>query len=286
MLRGTRTQSDIEYLAVRGWVQYTHLDKLYGYLPGMPDAEAAVFGLSAAAYAALRADLRRETEDATDALLAEAGVVEAVRGLPFEPGHRVLIAGDSITDDLMSWADMLQVALDRVRPGDEIEVANAGLSAHTTAMILRRWPATLNPRPDWILCALGGNDVTRIGPDPAKTVVSRVESFANLAELRRIAAMLTEARWLWLTPVPVDERRVADFQPFRRGQSSWRNDDIRALAAGMHDRFDDPIVDLVEAFGVPPRPDLQGADGVHPLVAGQQEILRAVLRRLDPQHRR
>jgi hypothetical protein len=29
---------------IEAWIQYTHLDKLYGYLPGMAQSVPAVFG--------------------------------------------------------------------------------------------------------------------------------------------------------------------------------------------------------------------------------------------------
>jgi acyl-CoA thioesterase-1 len=70
-------------------------------------------------------------------------------------------------------------------------------------MVLRRWPATLAQRPDWIICLLGGNDITRVGPAPNKPQVILSESVANLAELRQIAAVRTDAAWVWITPALV-----------------------------------------------------------------------------------
>jgi lysophospholipase L1-like esterase len=79
-----------------------------------------------------------------------------------------------------------------------------------------------------------------------------------------------------MTPVPVHEERVADFEPFKLGHSTWRNADITELAEGIK-AFDDPVVDLVPTFGVPADSQLQGPDGVHPSLAGQQAITVAVL---------
>src|SRR5690242_21589566 len=45
--------------------------------------------------------------------------------------------GDSVTDDLQSWAEILRHVLTIARPDDDLTVVNAGLSAHTTAMVLR-----------------------------------------------------------------------------------------------------------------------------------------------------
>jgi acyl-CoA thioesterase-1 len=104
-------------------------------------------------------------------------------------------------------------------------------------MLLRRLPATLAAhRPDWVLCPLGGNDVTRIGPEPARPQVAPSGTIANLQRMRALAP---QPHWLWLTPVPVREDRIAANPAFRFGSSTWRNDDIRALAEAMH-RLDGP----------------------------------------------
>lgn len=265
------------------WIQFTHLDKLYGYLPGMDGALPAIFGLPPECYAEVTARFEANARSAAQRLLADDRFATRVDALPFDTGQSVFAIGDSVTDDLQSWAEMLRHLLDLRRPGHGVRVVNGGLSAHTTAMVLRRWPATLAQQPDWILCLLGGNDVTRVGPAPAKPQVSLSESVANLRELRRIAAAHTDATWVWITPAPVHEERIASFPPFLQGESTWRNADVLALAEAIRG-FDEPVVDLTRALGVPPREELQGPDGVHPSLAGQTVIAQAVVERLTANH--
>jgi hypothetical protein len=167
------------------WVQYTHLDKLYGHLPGMPGAVPAVLGMSAEQYAAAVDRFDRRARLAAEGLLEDPAVTEQLDTLLLRAGSTVLAVGDSITDDLQSW------------------------------------------------CAILGHAL----------------------ELRR---------------------RVAQHPGFRFGRSSWRNDDIAALAAEVRG-FAEPVVDLTAVFGMPADPDLQGDDGVHPTLAGQATIARAVL---------
>ena len=269
------SQPDSEAMA-QLWLQYTHLEKLYGYLPGMAEAQPAIFGMSPERYAEIRASFDSNAREAARRLLVNPQLAAKVDGLPFGPGQSVLAVGDSATDDLQSWAEILRHLLDLRRPGDRVRVVNGGLSAHTTAMVLRRWPAALAQRPDWVICMLGGNDVTRVGPAPAKPQVGMAEAVANLVELRRIAAKLTVASWVWMTPTPVREDRVAEFPAFRHGQSTWRNTDLLALAEAVG-RLDGPVVDLVAAFGVPPDDDLLGPDGVHPTLTGQTAIVTALI---------
>jgi acyl-CoA thioesterase I len=266
---------DSEEMA-RLWLQYTHLEKLYGYLPGMVEAQPAIFGLPPERYVEIRASFDSNAREAARRLLVDPQFAARVDGLPFGPGQSVLAVGDSATDDLQSWAEILRHLLDLRRPGDRVRVVNGGLSAHSTAMVVRRWPAALAQRPDWVICMLGGNDVTRVGPAPAKPQVGLAESIANLVELRRVAAELTGARWVWMTPTPVREDRVAEFPAFRHGQSTWRNTDLLALAEAVG-RFDEPVVDVVAAFGVPSDDDLLGPDGVHPTLAGQTAIVTALV---------
>jgi lysophospholipase L1-like esterase len=263
-------------------LQYMHLEKLYGYLPGLTASLPAIFGVSDDEYAAIRNDFDAQARTAAEELLADAEFADGVARLPFRRGAQILAVGDSITDDLQSWAEILRHVLATAREDDGLSVVNAGLSAHTSAMILRRWPSLLNSAPDrsapdWIICGLGGNDVTRIAG--GKPQVSLAESVANLRELRRIAAERTQATWVWLTPVPVDEERASANPAFRYGASSWRNADITALADAIQG-FTEPVVDLATLFGVPARAHLQGPDGVHPSLAGQQEIVRALVSRL------
>lgn len=260
----------------QAWLQYTHLEKLYGYLPGIPRALPGIFDLSPEAYEEIRQSFDAAARAAADELLGDERVAGLVDMLPVRAGQRILAVGDSVTDDLQSWAEILRHLLQIRRGEDAITVINAGLSAHTSAMVLRRWPATLAAEPDLVICALGGNDVTRVGPDAAKPQVSLSETLANLRELRRIARALTTASWAWMTPVPVHEERVGTFKPFTFGLSTWRNADITALAEAVL-TFDDPVVDLVSTFGVPADPHLQGPDGVHPSLTGQKAIAVALL---------
>ena len=264
-------------------LQYTHLEKLYGYFSGVKWATlAALYGLDEASYEAARAQFDDNAKEAAQELLADAMFAEQVRRLPFRAGETVLAVGDSLTDDLQSWLEILCHLLQETRPQDDLNVVNSGLSAHTSAMILRRFVPTLGQKPDWIFCLLGGNDITRIGSEANKPQVSLVETEQNLLTLRRLAAERTDATWVWVTPPPVDEARADAFPPFKLGGSVWRNADLLAIGDFMR-RQPERVVDTQIVFGVPPKAELQGPDGVHPSFAGQQAIARTVVEQLAAQ---
>lgn len=261
---------------IEAWVRYTHLEKLYGYLPGMDEElQARLFGLDPEEYRTIRGHFEANARGAARELLEEPGFAERVDRLPFGAGETVIGVGDSFTDDLQSWLEILRHLLQERRPQDEISIVNAGLSAHTTAMVLRRFvPSVVAQEPDWIICLLGGNDATRIGPEPNKPQVSVEETAKNLDAMRRIAQAQTEANWVWIAPPTYDEDRAAAYPPFKMGQSVFRNEDVVAIGDYIREQKE-PVVDIQAVFGLPASAELQGPDGVHPSLAGQKAIARA-----------
>jgi acyl-CoA thioesterase-1 len=262
-------------------IHYTHLEKLYGYLPGMDEAlMARLFGLDLQGYLQIRDRFDANARRAARELLEDPSFAGRVDRLPFSAGDTVMGVGDSFTDDLQSWLEIVRHLLEERRPQDGIRMVNMGLSAHTTAMVLRRFvPNVVAQEPDWIVCLLGGNDVTRIGPEPNKPQVSPEETAKNLQVMRRIAEEQTEARWVWITPPTFHEERAGAYPPFEMGQSSWRNEDMVAVGEFIRGQ-EDPVVDVQALFGEPADPELQGADGVHPSLSGQKAVARAFVERL------
>lgn len=251
-------------------VQFTHLEKLYGYLPSMDEELLAqLFGLDLEEYR----EIRRRFGALE--LLEEPEFAGRVDRLPFRTGQTVVGVGDSITDDLQSWLEIVRYLLQERRSGDGIRVVNRGLSAHTTAMVLRRFIAdVVSLEPDWVICLLGGNDATRVGPEPNKPQVGPEETASNFEAMRRIVREQTAARWAWITPPTYDEERASSFPPFKMGQSVFLNDDVVAIGDYIR-KQKEPVVDIQAVFGTPADPGLQGSDGVHPSLAGQKAIARA-----------
>jgi lysophospholipase L1-like esterase len=256
------------------FVRFTHLDKEFDYLPGMtPAMMASLLGLDFATYQRLREEHDAQARQAAVGLLTDAEFAEMVARLPFGAGRTLVAIGDSITDDLQGWVEILRHLLDL--RGDAPKIVNLGRSAYTSAMALRRTaPQLPQLRPDWVLCMLGNGDMSRVG-DELQTSVDETERV-----LRAIRALGGDTNWVWLTPPPVHEQRVAAFTPFSRGLASWRNEDIVALGDRIR-TFDDPVVDVQAVYGVPPKPEYQGPDGVHPSLAGQTATARALVEKLS-----
>jgi acyl-CoA thioesterase-1 len=100
---------------------------------------ARLFGLGLEEYREMKGRFDANARDAARELLEDPAFAVRVDRLPFQAGQTVVGVGDSITDDLQSWLEIVRHLLEKQRAQDGIRVVNGGLSAHTTAMVLRRF---------------------------------------------------------------------------------------------------------------------------------------------------
>ena len=252
-------------------------------LPGSASIDAAmcaaILGTDPATYAALREEIERDAARAAADLVADPAFAERVDGLPFAPGDVVVALGDSLTADLGSWAEILAHALELRRGGDGIRLVNAGVSGETTTDVRKRLVAVANERPAWVLILVGTNDARRHGTTTAASLVPREETARNLALIRDFLAERTSARRLWMTPPPVLDVMIAHDRRFQFQELAWDDAELEARTPLAH-ALGEPTLDLAPAFGRPCPPELLLGDGLHPSLAGQISILRAVTHEL------
>ena len=217
---------------------------------------------------------------AAEELLADATFAAQVDRLPFQKNALVAVIGESDAGSLQSWIEIVRHLLDPRRPEDGIQLVNAGVSAQTMSRAFGPFVPILAQHPDWIICALGGNDAVRIGPEPTKTLVSIEETTRNLAELRRLTGLETRAQWVWLVRMPIDETRMESYAPFQMGPVPfvWRNADLDPINAWFNAQ-PELVVSIHAAFGSPVPPEFQEPDGLHPTLAGHQAIAREFVER-------
>jgi lysophospholipase L1-like esterase len=259
-------------------IQFQHPEKSW---PGLQDSTLApLFEVDLPTYQKIRSNFAETTRQAALDLLDDPAFAEKVDRLPFETGATVVGLGDSITDDLQSWLEILRNVLTFRRPDDQIKVINAGFSGDTTSQLVSRFLNVVQQEPDWIICMIGTNDARLHGLSPTKTLVSIEETARNLEMLRNFGTTQTNACWVWMTPSPVIESQIASdwfLSPF---QMMWRNEDLQAIAQVIR-HMPDPVVDLQSAFGMDADPNLLLADGLHPSLAGQKRIVTALVERLS-----
>jgi acyl-CoA thioesterase I len=240
-------------------VRYCHPAKILAStrLPGLEALDepmlARLYGVSRERYGAVVSAIRAEAVDAARVLGARLSRVDGP----------VLALGDSHTDDLASWAEILAELLDA-------PVINAGLSGDTTTAALAR--AHRLPEAAHAFVLLGTNDARRHGGH--EMLVSNRETRRNM---RAIDTTLRQrcGSVCWITPPPVDPARVRTDPALVEAGVTWRLEDVAAKAAVVRAACSDHI-DLWPHFG----PEHLAPDGLHPSVWGQRLIAEQVLRRL------
>lgn len=264
-------------------MQYHHPEKTLAKLPGGQEIGdemlAPFFGTDVRTYREIKGAFAERARRCARELLESVRFARFVDRLPFEPGSTVVGLGDSITDDAQSWLEILRHLLAERRPEDGIELLNAGISGDTTSGLLGRFLDLVERDPAWIIILIGTNDVAFVRESHTKSLVSPEETGKNLRALRDLATKLSEAHLVWITPPPAIENRVAAGSS--PSEPTWRNADLAEVARLVREVAGrDTLVDLWEAFGDPPEPELLLPDGLHPSLAGQRAIAAAFVEQL------
>ncbi len=262
-------------------IRYHHPEKMLAALPTRPEISDALiapfFRTDAETYKEIKASFAGRARRSAKELLQDPRFGALVDRLPFEPCTTVVGLGDSITDDLLSWFEILRHLLDERRPDDGVHFINAGISGDTTSGLLGRILDVLEGEPGWILTLIGTNDVPFVREPSTKSLVSLEETGKNLRALRDLVVD-RGARLAWMMPPPAIEERMAETPA---GQPVWRNTDLAEVARLVRKvAGQDPLVDLWEVFGDPVNPEYLLPDGLHPSLAGQKAIAAALVERL------
>lgn len=235
--------------------QFVHPEKLLAVLPGAdaigPTELSRLYGISARELEGLEEGFA----DAVGAAAKRLADKPDAPDFPFVDGEVVVCLGDSITDDRQSWARMLaHLANDRKdRRVDVVELAVSGDARERTFQ---------------------GAEEGCLVPDTATA--------KNLSDLRALAMAETDAELVWITPPPAIDEWVAGDDLFAAQRMVYSSETI-AAKADLIRAMPDLVVDVAAVFGNPADPDLFLSDGLHPSVAGQELILKALLARLAEQ---
>jgi len=262
-------------------IQFTHFEKTLAQWPGMSETvSATLFGIDIDTYRNIKAAFTARARQAAQELLSDQDFAARVDLLPFATGSKVVAVGSSATDDYQSWFEILRHIFDLRRPQDGIRFVNAGVSGDTTAHLMIRFLSVVRERPDWVIFHINANDARRHGLSPTKTLVSIEETEKNLEMLRHYINSQTNARWLWMGPTGVIEKRILAFSTLAAGQVTFHNDDLTAIT-NLLLRQPEPVVNLMASLGQPLAPELMLLDGLHPSIQGQKIIVDALIKQLD-----
>lgn len=263
-----------EFVTAR--IQFSHPEKTLNTPVINDDICAALFGIDLITYLRIKEQFAMNAAHAAQELLHDATFAAQLARMPFQQNDTLVAVGDSITDDLQSWFEILRHALAIQRPQDNLTLVNRAVSGDTSTQLITRFLTATQDQPNWILCFIGTNDVRTHGIQPYKTLVSPQETARNFQAIRQFTQTQTQARLVWLTPATVIEDAIPCDWWLGPSQLMWRNEEMIAIGDILRQQSE-PVVDLQRVFGLTPNPHWLLQDGLHPSLEGQKQIARAVV---------
>jgi len=258
-------------------LQFLNIEKRYPLLPGISNQEAIanILGLDSEELKKMRERFAQNAKEAALELLKDDEVIEWVDNLPFNSSDTIVAFGDSSTDDLQSWFEILKEVLNITVDAADFTFINAGVSNNTTSDAMRRMHAdVLSHNPDWVITSLGSFDATRLSYAPKRTLIPLSETWENLTTIEDAIKIVTDNPPIWLAPTPVipgllDEMELFDFDIQDKDLAQ-----IRQIISGKTGYIVDP---LGKRMGNPPEAWYYLSDGLNPSLSGQVNTVRALL---------
>lgn len=257
-------------------IQFLHPEKMLGIIPSTGDLEAKldhpVVGVPPEQAHEIRRAFRANVSLRARRLLSDSPDLKtALAHSGLRPGTKIAAVGDSITDDLQSWAYLLDEMLRSHLGSADPLVTNFGRSADTTADLLCRFDQVLAMRPDRIIFQVGSNDAKQCSHSEGQTLVSAAETTRNVRALHQ-AATGSGAQVAWILPPTPNFKRLDDCSWFIEAGLHWDAETFartRAAISSVVDAAVDPDILFTSEL------DLLD-DGLHPSVHGQSRIALSI----------
>lgn len=261
-------------------VPYLNLEKRFPLLPGAQTVEgvASFIGLSVQELVEARAVYDQQAEIAAQEVLKDEDVLTSIEKLPFKKGQKIVALGDSLTDDLQGWFEILRHLVDIARPDLELEWLNYGVYEDTSFDTLRRLNRhILHEKPDWVFVSLGAFDAMRLHAAPYRTVVSLAEFWENINSIENAVSHITKNPVVWITPPPVITELMEKAAIFEGIVSEEDLAQYRDVLSGKGGIIVDPNG---KRMGNPPEAWNYLPDGFHPSLPGSSITVKHIIANL------
>lgn len=225
-------------------VRYFHPERKYPFLRGAfnQSAHASLFGIREQLYTRIRDSLRSQMIAYIDEKLQTSDLADKINQLSFPKGSKVVAIGDSLTDDLLSWFEMLAYAFSKVRSEDDIQFVNYATTGDNSSQLLQSIVEVHQlENVAHVFCLIGTNDSRCFGQGIDKPNISFREFQENIEAITQYHQQKSSASWTWLLPVLVDIERI-NADPFLQNlELSWNNSQIEQIQAYLQAREESSV---------------------------------------------
>ena len=263
------------------FLQFLNLEKRFPLLPGIHNTKtmADLVGLDEEEFKKLRNNFEQNARQAANELLKSDEVLAWVDQLPFKKNDTIVVLGDSITDDLQGWFEILRYVLELTIPEADMNLINSGVSSDTSSDALKRLNSdVLYYEPDWVIVALGTFDAQKLYVSPERCLVSLADFWENLNDIERNVKAVTDNPVVWMTPAPVVTEMMQQAPVFEYSIEESDMSQYREVISTKTGYIVDPTGERMG--GNPPEAWNYLGDGVHPSITGHISTVREFLKTL------
>ncbi|MCC5927544.1 MAG: SGNH/GDSL hydrolase family protein [Bacteroidetes bacterium] len=275
-----KKSKELELAAIKNYLlPYLNLEKQHPYLPGAKtiSGHAAFIGIESEELSKLRNSFKKTVKDAALDLLKEQEILDGLEQIPFSKDDTIMVIGDSLTDDLQGWFEILRYLLEIGVDDANFRILNQAVYDSTSLDALRRADRDLAlHQPDWVIVALGSLDAQRLHATGTRTLVSLADFYENISSIESMVSEVTKNPIIWVTPPPPLTELMEDMPLF---SGIIKEDDLsqyRQIIAGKNGYISDPFG---KRFG---SPEVDAwhylPDGFHPSLAGHIQTVKWFLR--------
>ncbi|MCA1802110.1 MAG: GDSL-type esterase/lipase family protein [Rhodothermaceae bacterium] len=279
-----KKSTELEKEAIRNYfIQFLNLEKQFPLLPGTRDEAnvAAFIGLEKEELIQAREAFSKVAKTAAEELLKDEEIALSLEKLPFKKGELIMVIGDSLTDDLQGWFEILRHVLHTALPDYKLKFRNLAVSNDTTHNMLKRFNRdVLAEKPDWLIIAAGTFDAQRLHVATDRTHTSLADFWENLNSMENAVKTVTKNPVIWITPPPVITE-LMEKVPFFDGIVDEEDlSAYRDVISGKAGYIIDPVG---ERMGRPGDAWNYLPDGMHPSPAGHVQTVKYFLKALTSQ---
>lgn len=276
-------KKELEIAAIKNYLApFLNLHKQHPLLPGAQTlrGQASFIGIDEKELSELRTVYSKTAKNAALDLLKDDIVLEYIDNLPFNPTDKIMVIGDSITDDAQGWFEIFSGVLEVGIDNADFTFINTAVYGSTSLDALRRVDRHLGLNsPNWVIIALGSHDAQKLhGIGNHRTLVSLAEFWENISTIESMVNEVTSNPIIWITPPPVIAELMQDMPLFDGVLDDKDLNQYREVIAGKNGYVVDPngirMGNPAQAWNYLP-------DGFHPSIAGHMETVKYLLKSLS-----
>lgn len=258
-------------------IPYINLDNNIS-VPGLKLSDkikAQMLSIDEDKYRKIISDKKESARQVALELLKDDEILHFLNELPFKDHQKIVVYGDSASNAIGGWVDVLSYVFELGTELD-INVVNSSIPQANSSQLLQQFGTkVLAEKPDWVIINIGLWDSIRMNYAADRPLVSVTEFWENIQSMKNACLSLKNNNpIIWMPPSFVIEEAVSA-NPLING--SFFNSDIKHYQEVVRDKNGILIDPFSVRFGETPKEWHYASDGIHYSDSGNSITVKTLL---------